>query len=329
MRRRLGIALQVVLLLVVAVLVWRRLKPELAHVTAGDFARLRPDLGLLVLATVALTGLHLLQAFLWRRVVVDVGAPRPDARTTVRVYFLSGLARFIPGMVWQFPAFAVLGQEAGIPPLASSAAGVIGNLAFLATGIVFLAFTLPGAPGAVELLIGVLAAAGALAAVFLFTGTAAGARVRGWAVRHAPARLRPAVELAARIRPSHALAWTVGYAASWLLLGAAFAVFVEAFVPGTILHYRQLGGIMAASYLGGLLVPFAPAGLGVREGIMFRLLVGLVPAPAAVLIPVAQRIWFFVAEFLALGSFPLFPGRRDGAARGESRSDDRTLMEVL
>lgn len=343
MRRRLGIALQLALLALVAWAVWRRLAPELAGTSLRDFVRWRPAVGLLALATLGLTALHLVQAFLWRRVLVDVGAPPPDARTTVRVYFMSGLARFIPGMVWQFPAFAVLGQQAGIPPLASSASGVIGNLAFLATGIVFLAFTLPGAPGAVELLVGVLAAAGALAGVFVFTATPAGARVRAWAVRRAPAQLKPAVELAARIRPAHALAWTLGYAGSWILLAASYAVFVEAFVPGTIGHFRQLGGIMAASYLGGLLVPFAPAGLGVREGIMVRLLAGVVPAPAAVIIPVAQRLWFFLAEFLALASFPLFPHRHDGAngangatgtngadaTRSPRARDDRKLREVL
>jgi len=329
MKRRLAVLAQLVLLAVVAWAVWHRLAPELAGLTLRDFVHWRPAIGLLLLSTLGLTALHLMQAFLWRRVVVDVGAPPPDARTTVRVYFMSGLARFIPGMVWQFPAFAVLGQQAGIPPLAASAGGVIGNLAFLATGVVFLAFTLPGAPGAVELLVGVVAAAAAIAAVFVFTATPAGARVRAWVLRHAPPRLVPAVELAARIRPAHALAWTLGYAGSWLVLAASFTLFVDAFVPGAIGHFRQLGGIMAASYLGGLLVPFAPAGLGVREGIMVGLFAGVVPAPAALLIPVAQRLWFFLAEFLALASFPLFPGRRGPAASGEGGPGERKLMEVL
>ncbi len=329
MRRRLAVLAQLVLLAVVAWAVWRRLAPDLKGVSFQDFTRWRPSPGLLLLATAGLTLLHLMQAFLWRRVVVDVGAPRPSARTTVRVYFLSGLARFIPGMVWQFPAFAVLGQEAGIPALASTAAGVIGNVAFLATGVVFMAFALPGAPRTAELLLGVLAAAAALAGVYLFSATPAGARLRAWVVRHAPARLVPAVELAGRIRPAHALAWTLGYLASWVVLAASFAVFVEAFVPGSLAHARRLGGVMAASYIAGYLVPLDPAGIGVREGAMATLLAPLVPAPAAVLIPVAQRIWFFVAEFLALVSFPLFPRRPGEDRTGAHTSGDRKLMEVL
>ncbi len=330
-RSRIYQALQVALLGAVVWLVWRRLAPELRGVSAADFARWRPAAGLLVLSTVGLVLLHLAQAFLWRRVVIDVGSPAPDARTTVRVYFVSGLARFIPGTLWQFAGLAALGHEAGISALAAAAAGAIGNIAFLATGAVFLAFTLPSVAGGTELLLGVVLAALAVAGVFVFTGTAAGARVRAWVSRRAPAKLQPALELAARIRPVHALAWTLGYGACWILLGASYVVFVAAFVPAAAAHARELAGIMAASYLGGFLVLFAPAGLGVREGIMVALLAGIVPGPAAVVIAVAHRIWFFVAEGLALASFLLLP-RRDRPGRdigGPGDSADRHAQEVL
>jgi hypothetical protein len=272
--------------------------------------------------------LHLFQAFLWRRVVIDVGAPPPDARTTVRVYFMAGLARFIPGFVWQFPAFALLGEQAGIPALAASAAGVIGNLAFLASGVVFLAFTLPGTAGVTGMLLGVLLGAAALCGVFLFTGSPLGARLRTWMGRHLPERLLPALELAGRIRPAHALSWTVGYGLSWLLLGVAFTAFVAAFEPGALAHFRALSGIMAAAYLAGYVMLFAPAGLGVREVTMAGLLAGVVAAPAAVLISVAQRLWFLLAEGLAFATFPLLPGRRGPAPVGGPKGRGK-LMEVL
>jgi hypothetical protein len=333
-KRRLGIILQLALVAAVAWLLWRRLSPELGRLRPEDFARWRPSAALLVLSTAGLTLLHLFQAYLWRRVVIDVGAPAPDARTTVRVYFVAGLARFIPGNLWQFAGLAALGRQSGIPALAASAAGVIGNLAFLGTGVVFLAFTLPGTAGAFELLLGVLLAGAAIASAFVFTATPVGARVRGFVRARAPERLAPALELAGRIRPSHALAWTIGYGLSWLLFAASFAVFVEAFVPGTIGHFRQLGGVMAASYIGGYIVLAAPAGLGVREGIMLTLLVGLVPASAAALISVAARVWFLVAEALALGSFLLLPRHPVPGADPDGPDDDagrrqRKLMEVL
>src|SRR5512146_2085255 len=144
-RQHLYRVLQIALLLVVAWFAWKRLRPVLGNVSLDDLARWKPAVWALVLSTVGLTLLHLAQAFLWRRIIVDVGSPRPDARTTVRVYFVAGLARFIPGSLWQYAGMAVLGQQAGIPPLAAAAAGAIGNIVFLATGVVFLAFTLPAA----------------------------------------------------------------------------------------------------------------------------------------------------------------------------------------
>ncbi len=327
MKRRLLVLAQLVLLAIVAWAVWHRLAPQLAGVSLRDFVRWRPAVGLLVVSTVGLTALHLIQAFLWRRIVVDLGAPPPDPRDTVRIYFLSGLARFLPGSVWQFAGVAVLGQQAGIPALIATAAFVIANLAFFAIGIVFLGFTLPGVPGAAELLTGLAAAVAAVAAGFVFTATPAGARGRAWLLRHSPPRLTPVVELAARIRPRHALAWALGYGVGWALLAVSFALFVDAFVPGSLAHLRSLGGIMAASWLGGVLVLVAPAGIGVREGIMAGLLSGFIPAPAAILIAIVHRIWFFVAEFLALASFPLWPARADQAAE-RGRGDDK-LMEVL
>ncbi|HEX9106720.1 MAG TPA: hypothetical protein VF832_05825, partial [Longimicrobiales bacterium] len=82
-KRVLGIVAQLALLALVVWAVWRRIAPALKGVSLGDFTRLRPSAGWLILATIGLTLLHLLQAFLWRRIVIDVGAPPPDARTTV------------------------------------------------------------------------------------------------------------------------------------------------------------------------------------------------------------------------------------------------------
>ncbi len=321
LKRGLMLTLRLALLALVAWAVWRRLGPALQGVRVQDFGQWRPAVGPLVASTIGLTLLHLFQAYLWRRVVIDVGAPPPDARTTVRVYFVAGLARFIPGSLWQFAGLAVLGRESGIPALASAAAGAIGNVVFLGAGVVFLAFTMPGLNGATALFAGTGVAAGLGAAGWLFAASGPGARARVWLARRAPERVRPALELVGRIRPAHALAWTLGYGASWVLLGASFTVFVTAFVPGSLEHFRALSGVMAFAYIGGYIVLFAPAGIGVREGIMGLALVGLVPAPAIVLISLAQRVWFFAAELLALGTFPLLPGRRHGDAGGPGRLD--------
>ncbi len=54
----------------------------------------------------------------------------------------------------------------------------------------------------------------------------------------------------------------------------------------------------------------------------------VIPAPAAVLVALAQRVWFFAAEFLALSTFALLPARNGKGADGGAPGN-RKLMEVL
>ncbi|MGH7444041.1 MAG: hypothetical protein ACREKM_04155, partial [Longimicrobiales bacterium] len=101
------------------------------------------------------------------------------------------------------------------------------------------------------------------------------------------------------------------YAVTWLVLGAAFALLVAAFVPATasLDSARYAAGVIAASYLAGYVVVVMPAGAGVRELTMSALLAQhpAIPASAAIVVSVASRIWFTAAELLPLALIPLLP----------------------
>src|SRR5690606_27899428 len=124
------------------------------------------------------------------------------------------------------------------------------------------------------------------------------------------------------VRVADAIRWELLYALTWLMLGAAFALFVGAFVPGaaSLSDARFHAGVVAASYLAGYVVMIVPAGAGVRELTMSALLAQhpAIPASAAVLIAVASRVWFTVAELLPLAVVPLLP---DGEPRENLESD--------
>ena len=64
---------------------------------------------------------------------------------------------------------------------------------------------------------------------------------------------------------------------------------------------ERISGIAALSYLFGLAVPIAPAGLGAREGLMTLLLSTMMPAPAAAVTSVLFRVVSIAAEMLAAG----------------------------
>ena len=107
-----------------------------------------------------------------------------------------------------------------------------------------------------------------------------------------------------RIQWRDALIWWLAYAFSWALLGTAFVVFAAAFAPLQPAQYLHVAGIVAAAYLFGYVFFFSFAGLGIREAMMLGLLKQVMPAPAALVVAVASRLWFTAAELLPLVLIP-------------------------
>jgi hypothetical protein len=295
--------------------IWRVAGAELAALDRAELQRWSPDPALLVLSIVLLLGVYLAHALLWRRIMSDLRLPPTDARTTLRIYFLASLGKYIPGKVWALAGMAVMAGREGLPPATAAGAAVVGQAAFLGTGLLFLAVLLPEMAGGGAALAGALLLAAGGAALWLIAAPA-GRRLRAWLRRRAGQRigerLNSAFAIADRVRPGHALLWGAGYAGTWILLGAAFVLFAGAFVPEALARPRHLAGSLAASYLVGLLV-LLPAGIGARELAMIALLTDVMPAPAAALVAGASRLWFTAAELLPLAALPLLPRRPPAA----------------
>lgn len=317
--------LQLALIAAVAWGIYRTLAPQLAGLTWADLTRWRPAALPLIASFVLLLAVYVAHALLWRRIMRDLGIGRLSVGSTIRVYFLASLGRYVPGKVWLLAGFAVLSRRAGLPPAAATAAALLGQFGFLTTGLLFLGLLLPewrlavddlpaGVPAELPLAAGafLLILGGALLWLLVATPLGHGLRVR---IVHrlgarAGDRLNAAFALADRVEPLHAALWAAGYALSWLALGVAFALFAGAFHPAAIELPRYLAGTVAASYLIGYLVFVLPAGAGVREGAMFLLLQQVMPAGAALVVTVLSRIWFTAAEIAPLA---LLPFLRDAA----------------
>ena len=261
-----------------------------------------------------LVAVYIAHAFLWRRIMRDLDIGRPDARTTIRIYFVANLGRYLPGKFWALAGFAVLSREAGLAAGPATAAALIGQFGFLATGLLLLALLLPEWGGGLPAILGGGALAAAAAGLWILVATPLGhgarERIRILAGNRLGSRLATVLELAERIRPRAALLWLAGYGFSWILLGMAFTIFCIAFVPGAASAPRPLAGALAASYLAGY-IALVPAGLGVREAALATLLstVAQVPVAAAVVIALASRIWFSLAELLPIAALPLLRRR--------------------
>jgi glycosyltransferase 2 family protein len=323
-------ALQVAILAAVGWGIYRLLAPDLRRLEWADVTRWRPEPLPLAASFVLLVAVYVAHALLWRRIMTDLGIGHPARSTTLRVYFLASLGRYLPGKLWQLAGLAVLSARAGLPPGRATAAAILGQFGFLTTGLLFLGITLPewrvafgmDAPATLPLALAAALLAGGGGLLWVLVATPAGHGVRERLGAAMGGRggdgIRAAFDLADRVRPGNAAVWAAGYALSWVALGVAFTLFVGAFHPAAGAAPRFVAGTVAAAYLMGYLFVVMPAGIGVREGAMLVLLQQVAPEPgAALVVTVLSRAWFTAAELAPLAFLPwLGEGARgeEGAA---------------
>ena len=184
-------------------------------------------------------------AFAWRHVLRFLNL-HVNLRWAVAVYGTSQLAKYVPSNIFQFAGRQVLGTAAGLPtwPLLKS---VFWELASLASaGALLGALALPALIAEISIWMAVALYGVAAAVAFLFIRNLFG--------------------------KSLALAW-LWHSAFLLVAGCSFVVVLR-LVTGTWLGEISLiiCGAYLVAWLAGLVTPGAPAGVGVREIVLYALL---------------------------------------------------------
>ncbi|HUP01630.1 MAG TPA: lysylphosphatidylglycerol synthase domain-containing protein [Gemmatimonadota bacterium] len=257
---------------------------------------------------------------LWRRLLAVLGGALTLADAH-RIWYLANLGRFVPGKVVQLAGTAYLGRAKGVSPTVSLAAMITAQIFVLGAGLVVAALALPAA---VEVngrlrLAAVLAAALFLAVLLtpLF----------GPPYRLALRALRRGTDWAP-IAWRERLGLTLGYVATWIVLGASFHLFLTAVTEVPRGSLWPVTGIFATAYLAGFLAVFVPGGLGVREGALAVLLAAYIPPTIAVAIAFLARIWSTAVELviaaLLVGRYGL-TDLRAGAESGLRDTETRTI----
>ena len=291
---------QLLLIIVVSYGIVRALAPEVAKISASDFAKWKPEPIRLIASLLMLLAVYLGHCFLWRSITTQLGGVTPGIQSSLRIYFVSSLGRYIPGKLWQIAGLAVFAQKAGISAYSATAASLAGQFAFLTSGLVYLALLLPGWGGRAPIISAVALVAVGVGLYILFTSNA-----KVWLTRKFGERFGNALLLLDRITWREAIVWWLAYALTWALLGAAFVVFVSSFTQLTWSQGLHVAGTVAAAYLFGYVAFFSLAGLGIREAVMLGLLNQVMPAPAALVVSVVSRLWFTAAELLPLALIPV------------------------
>ncbi len=229
---------------------------------------------------------------LWRHVISIFGGSLSlvDAH---RIWYLSNLARYVPGKVLQLAGAAYLGRAKGVRPVVSIASTMTAQLFVLGAGLIVALIAVPDAAAEAPLL-GLAAPVAAVLFLALLLSPLFGLlhrlllRMIGRESYYVPIRWRERLGL------------TAGYVVLWVLLGGSFHFFLTAVTDMPRGTFWPIMGIFAAAYLAGYLAFFVPGGLGGREGALAILLSLYIPATIAVAAAVLARIWTTAVELVVV-----------------------------
>lgn len=236
-------------------------------------------------------------ARLWGWMVRDLGGPDPGWVGSNRIVLTANLGRYLPGKIWQVAGLAALSRREGIGGTLGTCAGVLTQAFHLVGAAVLGGAVISGMDGGREGL------RMALVALVLFVVLASVPAVMRAGLGLAFRMAGLGAEQLPRTTPTFGIRWLCLHTLAWLGYGIAFALLVrglglqEAILP--------LAAAFSAAYLVGYLAIFAPAGLGVREGVLIALLRPSMGA-AAVGVAVLSRVWMTAVELVPAGGFALW-----------------------
>jgi glycosyltransferase 2 family protein len=231
----------------------------------------------------------------WWRIVRSSGSPLPWRRA-VRLYFHSGLARYLPGQWWFVLGRTYLAEREGVRAAVTASSTAIETVMLtgsaLAVALMGLA-TVPAWRNTATPYVFALVPAASLALLI-------SPRLVSWLSNQA-LRLAGREALSISLPARETARVLLGCLANWLLYGL-IALFILAGLSGGD-HLSQapaVVGIFAASVLGGSIGILVPQGIGIREGVLVYLLSSLlgIAVPVAIAVAALTRLFAMGAEGL-------------------------------
>ncbi len=266
----------------------------------------RVEPGLLAASIAANVAVLVWGVWVWSRVQLRFAHAPVPFPALLRFWFLSNLARYVPG--FQFLAVAQMSAAQGFRRVVMVTSLLVHTALFLLGALVLGCWTLgahavPAAPW----LLGAAATLGALGAMH-------------------PAAINGGLALLTRLARRDGVRWTGSWLSgaellalacgTWALAGGAYYLFLSSLTPLPVSLLPALAGVNALSFSAGLVVVVVPGGLGVRELTMTTLLSPYLPAGVAALLSAASRLWGIAAELIGGAGVALLarPSRADERA---------------
>jgi len=253
--------------------------------------RLSPS-AILLSAAAGLLGLITIM-MAWRSALAATShwLPVPD---TAYSYFLTQLGKYLPGAVWPIIAQMEMLRRHGVSRYQSALGSILAIICNICTAV---------AVG----VIAILATQQSILDYWWLIGIA----VTGTAFMLPPVlrfllkfasrtnhRLAPLADI--KLQGKHLFSAIIWDTASWILFGIHFW-----FLASDLLEAQQLVllsiGAYAIAWAAGFVVIFAPAGIGVREGVMLTLLGTLFATPNLLALVIVSRTILTILDLVASG----------------------------
>jgi glycosyltransferase 2 family protein len=244
---------------------------------------------MLGVSLLALVGAFLWGIFVWQVILRHFGAAA-DYGPLARIWFVSNLGKYIPGKVWQLVGVAQMGTASGLSPVLSVTSLLLQMIFAVVGGFTVIALFLPGDTPYGGPWLGVLRWTLLPAALILVH----------------PRVLATAMGIVRRVTRQELAPWQGSWfdglmllllsVVSWVVYGAAFHLFLAAFVPVRIELFGPLVAMNALAFLVGYAVFITPAGLGAKEGALAALLALYFPVPVAASMALVARLWTVAGE---------------------------------
>jgi len=247
----------------------------------------------------------------WKLTFSNFGYPL-TLRSVGRILALSDLGRYIPGKIATVGGVLYLAAKEGVPPRTSGTVMFINLVIPLLVASIIFALSLLF----LDFRINLSPALWSIAGIVLLGST----------VLLQPPLFNRLSSFLHRIVKRGQFKCTVSYSflnqnasiviISWILQGLAFFLIAQAFfeIPNPSLPYF-IGG-NAIAFMIGLISIFAPAGIGVKEGILYVVLIQTLPSSEVAILVLIWRIFTTVLELMLAGiSFAAFQFCRISTAK--------------
>jgi uncharacterized membrane protein YbhN (UPF0104 family) len=254
------------------------------------FAELRFDIGSLFLSYLCLFVYFLIFVAGWKHLIKGLG----DSISYGKAFWIistSQIAKYVPGGIWYTLGRVYLCTTEGMKGQIVFLSVILETCFLMLTNMVLFLVSVAFLPGTPVLSPFISVAIIIVLLIFIYPP------ILNWFVNIVLKVIkRPLIVLNVSY-PSMVL-FSLYFVGVWIAQIVGFYFLVNAIYPLGISHIFSLSAAYTLAWITGFIVLFAPAGLGVREGMMTLMLSTIIATPLAIVMSFVQRVWISVFEIV-------------------------------